>query len=82
MAEGFYTTVVRRQCGSQRVGYLLGPYDDEETARAKISIARRLAEQVDPFTAFDAFGTCKITIDRGELLRGVLMGMLENVAAN
>lgn len=73
MTCGFYTTVVR----DRRVGYLLGPFDDEQAARGKIPAARRLAEQVDPFTVFDAFGTCRVTIDRGELPRGVLMDRYE-----
>lgn len=73
MIAGFYTTVLR----GQKVGYLLGPFADEPTARAAISAARRLAEQIDPRTIFDAFGTCKIEITSGELPRGVLMDRYE-----
>jgi len=43
VTEGFYTTVIR---APRKVGYLLGPFDDEPTARAAIPAARRLAEQL------------------------------------
>lgn len=73
-AEGFYTTVVR-ETGTPwspvdgarnrqrpyRVGYLLGPFSSEALAREQIPLARTLAEQVDPRTVFDAFGTAKVT---------------------
>lgn len=77
---GFYTTVVRG-CGevqrARKVGYLLGPFDDEPTARAAIPAARRLAEEVDPRTVFDAFGTCRLELSAGDLPRGVLMSKYE-----
>lgn len=73
MTAGFYTTVVR----GAKVGYLLGPFDDEPTARAAIPAARRLAEQVDPRTVFDAFGTCRLELSAGPLPRGVLMDRYE-----
>lgn len=77
---GFYTTVVRG-CGerqrARKVGYLLGPFDDEPTARAAIPAARRLAEAVDPRTVFDAFGTCRLELSAGLLPRGVLMDRYE-----
>ena len=46
MTAGFYTTVVRETGApwSRKVGYLLGPFDDEPTARAAIPAARRLAD--------------------------------------
>lgn len=72
-AVGFYTTVIR----GNRVGYLLGPFDDEPTARAAMPAARRLAEQVDPFTVFDAFGTCRVELRPGPLPRGKLMDRYE-----
>lgn len=75
-AAGFYTTLVREGVG-RKVGYLLGPFDDEPTARAAIPAARRLAEQVDPRTAFDAFGTCRLELSAGPLPRGVLMDRYE-----
>jgi len=76
-AAGFYATLVREQSGGRKVGYLLGPFGDEPTARAAIPAARRLAEQVDPRTAFDAFGTCRIELSAGPLPRGVLMDRYE-----
>lgn len=90
MIEGFYTTAIRetgahrtaadtcRDFGRlRRVGYLLGPFDDEATARAAIPAARRLAEQVDPRTVFDAFGTSRLELSAGPLPRGVLMDRYE-----
>lgn len=76
MTAGFYTTVVR-EGAARKVGYLLGPFDDESTARAAIPAARRLAEQVDPRTVFDAFGTCRLELSAGPLPRGVLMDRYE-----
>lgn len=61
--ERFYTTIVRDSRGARKVGYLLGPFETETRAREHIPAARREAERIDPFTAFDAFGTCVV---RGE----------------
>lgn len=76
MTEGFYTTVVRG-CGerqrARKVGYLLGPFGDEPTARAAIPAARRLV--------FDAFGTCRLELSAGPLPRGVLMDRYEKESA-
>lgn len=77
MIAGFYTTLVREHFGGRKVGYLLGPFDDEPTARAAIPAARRLAEQADPRAAFDAFGTCRLELSAGPLPRGVLMDRYE-----
>lgn len=82
MSVGFYTTVVRevgyRAVGRPgeakppyQIGYLLGPFESEEIARAHILQAKREAEAIDPFCAFDAFGTCSITTD-GPLPAGAL----------
>lgn len=94
MTEGFYTTLVREtgapwspvdgprnRTRPRKVGYLLGPFDDEPTARAAIPAARRLAEQVDPRTVFDAFGTCRLELSAGPLPRGVLMDRYEKESA-
>ena len=79
MPVGFYTTIAREHPagGGRKVGFLLGPYDCEPCARARIADARRLAETVDPFTAFDAFGTARLERD-GELPPGALNSRLEN----
>lgn len=39
--------------------------------------AASLAEQVDPRTVFDAFGTCRLELSAGPLPRGVLMDRYE-----
>ena len=48
----YYVTIMR----GARVGRLLGPYDTKEEAEQRVPDARRLAAEVDPFAAFDAFG--------------------------
>jgi hypothetical protein len=77
MAVGFYCTVQRLTNDQPKVGWLLGPYDDEPSARAKLPDARRLAEAADPRTVFDAFGTARLERD-GDLPPGVLNTQLEN----
>lgn len=77
MAVGFYCTVIRANgTPARRVGFLLGPYDDEPTARERIPDARRLAAEIDPFTEFDLFGTARLV--RDELPAGTLNARLEN----
>ena len=60
MPVGFYCTVMRDASPTRKVGWLLGPYDDEPTARAMLPEARRLAYEADPRTHFDAFGTARL----------------------
>lgn len=76
MAVGYYATIMRGQAGRKpKVGFLVGPFDDEPTARARIPDARRLAEQHDPFTAFDFFGTARL--ERDTLPAGIFNAKLE-----
>lgn len=77
MPVGFYCTVQRLTNDQPKVGWLLGPYDDEPTARAALPDARRLAEAADPRTVFDAFGTARLELDR-PLPVGLLNFKLEN----
>lgn len=58
--EGFYVHV---RSGSRR-GLALGPYASEPQARENMDLARRLAEQVDPWAGSYQFGTCKVTTSR------------------
>lgn len=64
---GFYVTVQRsRGLGRQpRTGLLLGPYTTHDEALANVAVGRRLAHEADPWTAFDAFGTSKVTSPAG-----------------
>jgi hypothetical protein len=57
MKTGYYVTIVR----GKRVGYLVGPCSSEPIARTYLDAARREAEEIDPFTHFDLFGTAKVT---------------------
>lgn len=57
---GYYVTVIRNVRGSRaarRVGWLAGPFARHEDALALVERARRLANRLDPWTEFDAFGT-------------------------
>lgn len=76
MPAGFYCTVQRATNGQPKTGWLLGPYDDEPTARAMLPDARRLAYEADPRTHFDAFGTARLE-QAGTLPQGVLNDRLE-----
>lgn len=60
MPEGFYVTIVR----GKRVGYLVGPCRTEPIARTYLDAARREAEEIDPFTHFDLFGTARVEASR------------------
>lgn len=64
--EGFYVTIRR----GKRTGYLVGPCSAEEQARGFLDQARDAAEDIDPFTHFDLFGTARVTASR--LIPGVL----------
>jgi hypothetical protein len=76
-AEGFYVTVKR----GSRTGYLLGPHGTYDEADARVPEGRRLAGQVDPFTAFDGFGVTRVRMHPGaELPPGVLNEMVDREA--
>jgi hypothetical protein len=53
----FYVTVRR----NSRSALLLGPFDTHDEALERVELGRRLAFEVDSFTAFDSFGTAKVT---------------------
>lgn len=74
--EGFYVTVKRSPgTAAERTGWLLGPYPSRQEAEAEIDRARGLAETVDPFTVFDAFGVTRLRMQPGGVLpQGVLNG--------
>jgi hypothetical protein len=71
--EVFYVTVQRGTGTKTRTGALLGPYSTKADAEHDVPAARRLARDVDPFTAFDAFGVTRsvwttiAAIPRGKL---------------
>jgi hypothetical protein len=58
----YYVSVVR----GDRYVLLAGPYTDHHAgALADVERVRHLAQNVDPRTAFDAFGTCRCETDQG-----------------
>jgi hypothetical protein len=53
----YYVTVIR----GERTGWLLGPYATHAEALARVDAARIVAQTIDPYTVFDAFGTASRT---------------------
>ena len=62
----FYVTVVR----GERTGFLAGPFETHQAALDMVPAARRVANEVDPRTAFDGFGT--VSMEPGPWPAGVL----------
>lgn len=65
MIKRFYVTVMRETVSKPKVGWLLGPYIYHEQALGVVSAARKMAEEIDPRTVFDAFGTSSIELPEG-----------------
>lgn len=55
MAFKFYVTMIRGE-RKRRVAVLAGPYESVLEAEGHVDEARRKAEEIDPFSCFDAFG--------------------------
>lgn len=67
----------------KQVAYLAGPYkDDHAAALAAVTRAREVANRVDPFSEFDAFGTARADFDRPGTINHLMgdMGPQEAVA--
>jgi hypothetical protein len=63
---GYYVSVIN---GAQRA-LILGPFETHAEALADVDEGRRLAERVDPFSGFYAFGTARVenpTLPEGKL---------------
>lgn len=71
----YYATILR---DGRRLGLLLGPYNEHREALALVDRASHLAIQVDPFAAFDAFGT--VAVLDGTRTPGVLNDLLKRDA--
>ena len=69
MNEGFYVTVKR----GTKTGWLAGPFVTRDAAQAEVKRVQNVAAAIDPWTAFDAFGVSKMSLDR-RLPDGVLNG--------
>lgn len=67
MNKGYYVTVIR----DDRIGWLLGPFDDHDKAIGLIDVVRELACKIDCWCDFDMFGTASITSEK-ELPKGKL----------
>jgi hypothetical protein len=81
-AVGFYVTVQRQARGGLRTGWLLGPYETKEQAEEHVPEGKILANQADPRTAFDAFGTSGMRMKPGaNLPQGVLNERLAEMEA-
>ena len=71
----YYVSVLN---GSQK-GLLAGPYDAHQEALDMVEPARKIAQEVDPWAWFHAFGTCKMP--EGYDKPGVLNHLLGEVKA-
>jgi hypothetical protein len=69
----YYVTMIR-EGNPRQVARLAGPFDRHEDALAHVERARSMANEVDPRSAFDAFGTAGVESD--EHRPGVLNGKL------
>lgn len=56
----YYVTIAREGRG---VAKLAGPFDTHDEAKGNVERARKMAEELDPRAAFDAFGTSGIEAD-------------------
>lgn len=59
----FYVTMIRDPGPRQKVAWLAGPFATHEEALAQVEPARAKANEVDAFSAFDAFGTASVESD-------------------
>lgn len=60
-SKKFYVTMVRNPGRDQQVAKLAGPFDEHEHALAHVEEAQRYANEIDPRSHFDYFGTSGIT---------------------
>jgi len=51
---------IPRQVTVKRFGLLAGPYETHAEALDKVDVVRKIAEQVNAWAVFYAFGTCKL----------------------
>ena len=67
----FYVSVI----DGSRYGFLAGPYDTHEEALAMVEPAKKMAQKLDDWAWFYAFGTVKAPL--GYSKPGVLNDLLE-----
>lgn len=56
MNTGFYVSIFR----GKQFRLIAGPYPTEPDARARLTEMRLRANELDPRTSFDFFGTCRV----------------------
>lgn len=61
----YYITMIREPGPKQRVAWLVGPFETHAAALAMVEPARRLANRLDPWSDFDAFGTSSLPAGTG-----------------
>lgn len=74
-SKKYYVTMIRDPGKNQRVARLAGPFDTHEEALSHVDAAKEHAYEVDPKSAFDAFGTSGVESDNHK--PGVLNEHLE-----
>lgn len=76
---GYYVTLQR----GKRTAYLLGPFANHDDAKAAVGVAVAKANEIDPWTHFDAYGTSSITRETdAPLPPGKLNHMLPELLPN
>jgi len=73
MKSAYYVTVIR----DKKIGYLAGPYQNHQDAIDLVSVVREIATEIDPWCAFDTFGTVKqAPCNNGSFFTGVLNALI------
>lgn len=62
--QSFYVTAIR----DGKTGWLFGPVADHAVALSLVPVVSALARNIDPWCAFDAFGTTGVTPAPGKAL--------------
>ncbi len=73
MRSGFYVSVIR---SAKQRRLLLGPYEIEAHALLMVPVGRALATNYDQWCEFDAFGICKIIVDKNVEMPSTIFGII------
>jgi hypothetical protein len=74
---GNYYASVRDPENPDRLGFLLGPYKTHQEALDMVNPAQEMANKVNSWAAFYAFGTCRLPEDYPNPPQGKLNDLLE-----
>lgn len=80
MKTGYYVTLQRESRQGVKTAWLLGPFAEHDAAKAAVREAHDKAQEIDPRTFWDSFGTSSITSEHA-LPPGKLNALLPHVIA-